>query len=333
MGSLSRWAQDVVRLFVCTGLVATFFAATVPPASAHVSSQVGDLSGDNVIPKGSGAPKGKGRVEIRSASEISTVCYKLAFLGIGKATSAHIHEGTKGEVGPVAVQLFESNQGVSSPQDGCVRPVSAGLIEAMQTHPQSYYVDVHTAKNSEGAIRGQLRNVAGSYSPPSECGPFRPAKPQTRSAQGDEALKAKVRKITDASTEKYPAKMKYGFSTSLWEWGTRTPIVEDTAFFNVQVDTADVGRGLYVSASWPSASASDIDIIVYDGTGAQVATSDTVSVLPQDPPQEIPILGPSGYEVIEGFPAADCSGYTIELRAIRTLGEDVQLRVWLGEER
>lgn len=301
-----------------------------PPASAHVSDQTASLSPKNVVPKA--GPRGsEGYAKIRSASEIETVCYNLRFEGVGKATAAHIHEGEQGMAGPVVVTFFEDGQGRSSPQDGCVRPVSAGLIESMQTHPNSFYVDVHTNEYPNGAIRGQMRNVEGSYSPPSDCGRFRPAVPDSPSQYRTKAKRAKVRKITDAATKARPVKLPaYTFGPSFWV--TSTPIVEDTAFYNLQVDTASLKRGLFIRASWSETSPSEIDLILYDMLGKKVAASNANNLLPVPSLEDGSGIGGPGFEALENFEAEDCSGYTLEVRAVRTTGEVVEVTSWLGGE-
>ena len=324
--------MKTARVSALISALILFVAMMLTPASAHVSEQLASLSAKKVEPE-PGPDGGRGNVKIRSASEIETVCYQLRFREIGKGTAAHIHEGEAGDVGEVVVTLFDSQQERSSPQDGCVSPVSAGLIEAMQTHPQSYYVDVHTSEFPDGAIRGQMRNAAGSYSPPANCGRFRPVRPDSPSTEKAEALKAKVRRVTDGATKTHSVKLAHIFGPSLWESATRTPIAEDTAFFNLQVDTASLHRQLFIRAEWPAPSPSEIDLVLYDGFGKQVAISDANNLLPATLPLPGSIgTGGPGYEELSGYEAADCSGYTLEVRALRTLGEQVKLSAWLEDE-
>jgi hypothetical protein len=100
----------------------------------------------------------------------TTLCYVLTVDGIAPAAAAHIHEGARGENGPVVVNL-------GAPTDGnaadCIRedrvlpngsPAfakdAAGnrltTVAEILANPEDYYVNVHNAEYPGGAIRGQL---------------------------------------------------------------------------------------------------------------------------------------------------------------------------------
>jgi len=68
----------------------------------------------------------------------------------GRATAAHIHLGAMGASGNVVVALCGP---CKSPLKGTAT-LSAALLKDMKTH--KLYVNVHTAKNPAGEIRGQL---------------------------------------------------------------------------------------------------------------------------------------------------------------------------------
>ena len=72
---------------------------------------------------------------------------------IDAPSAAHIHKGAAGKAGPVVVAL-----GGTYKVKGCAKAATA-VIAAIEEHPNSYYVNVHTKKYPDGAIRGQL--VAG----------------------------------------------------------------------------------------------------------------------------------------------------------------------------
>ena len=77
--------------------------------------------------------------------------FVLKFSGLtGPATAAHIHLGGMGKSGPVVVPLCGP---CKSPVKGTVT-ISAALQKDLKTH--TLYVNVHTAKNPNGEIRGQL---------------------------------------------------------------------------------------------------------------------------------------------------------------------------------
>ena len=79
-----------------------------------------------------------------------TACWKLTVTGIGPPLSAHVHKGRAGENGVVRIPL-----GATYEPQGCVLIDRATLL-AVGRAPRSYYVNVHTRKYSNGAIRGQL---------------------------------------------------------------------------------------------------------------------------------------------------------------------------------
>ncbi len=77
--------------------------------------------------------------------------FKLTFAGLtGPATAAHIHLGAKGKSGNVLVPLCAP---CKSPVTGTVT-VSAAVQKDFTKH--LLYVNVHTGKNPNGEIRGQL---------------------------------------------------------------------------------------------------------------------------------------------------------------------------------
>jgi len=82
----------------------------------------------------------------------STLKWRLTFTHLsGAAAAAHIHAGKKGKSGAVLVPLCGP---CSSPASG-----AATLTAAQRSALASgaTYVNVHTAKNPNGEIRGQIR--------------------------------------------------------------------------------------------------------------------------------------------------------------------------------
>ncbi len=81
----------------------------------------------------------------------NTLKWKLTYSGLtGPATAAHIHLGAMGKAGNVVVPLCgPCKSGVSG---------SAKLTKALETAATKHklYVNVHTAKNPNGEIRGQV---------------------------------------------------------------------------------------------------------------------------------------------------------------------------------
>lgn len=118
------------------------------------------LTGEAEAP-GPGDPNGRGSARIKINGVKRSVCFKLRWRGIRNVVAAHIHRGRAGVSGPVVVTLFEAGgNGISGTVkyvSGCVKGVQRALIRKIRTHPKRYYVNVHTVRYPDGAIRGQLR--------------------------------------------------------------------------------------------------------------------------------------------------------------------------------
>jgi hypothetical protein len=108
------------------------------------------LKGSAEVPKGD--PDGRGLVILHLNANKATACWEFKGVAkIGKPTAAHIHKGRKGVAGPVVVPLGTTTYKVQ----GCRKSTKA-LIEAIETNPNRYYVNIHNARYPGGAIRGQL---------------------------------------------------------------------------------------------------------------------------------------------------------------------------------
>jgi hypothetical protein len=108
------------------------------------------LKGGNEAPV-KGDPNGTGLVVLHLSTAKGTACWQFSHVTrIATPTQAHIHKGRKGASGPVVIPL-----GVKYKAKGC-RKAAKSLIEAIETNPNRYYVNIHNAKYPAGAIRGQL---------------------------------------------------------------------------------------------------------------------------------------------------------------------------------
>jgi hypothetical protein len=170
---------------------------------------------------------------------------------------------------------------------------------------------------------------------PLKCAKYTPAEPATASSNGAEAIEAEIVKLTDKMTAEKPLTIEYSHGPALWFPGliggvpTPDPAQEDTKWFNFQIYSKKP-VGIYVRAEWPTPSPSDIDLYMYDKTGTEVEHSGAFNAAAVDLLSDRGRGGP-GFESIPGAPVAKCAGYTLESRAFDTAGEDMTLKVWLGE--
>jgi hypothetical protein len=109
-------------------------------------------------------PKPKGNVRrargtftatITTSGTTGRMAWRLTFSGLtGRAAAAHIHTGQRGKAGPVAVALCgPCRNGMRRSAD-----LSPAVLAALQAGRG--YVNVHTARNPAGEVRGQIAAVA-----------------------------------------------------------------------------------------------------------------------------------------------------------------------------
>jgi hypothetical protein len=106
------------------------------------------MSGRAEVPKGS--PSGSGTAAIRLNTATGKACWVLRVHGLGTPLSAHVHKAPRGKNGPVVIPL-----GARFTAKGCVQSTKK-VVRAVAKNPGAYYVNVHTRKYLNGAIRGQL---------------------------------------------------------------------------------------------------------------------------------------------------------------------------------
>jgi Cu/Zn superoxide dismutase len=109
------------------------------------------------VPKPTGArPNAGGTFNVTLTDKGSSYSLKwtLTFRNLtGRATGAHIHRGKVGKAGPVVLALC----GPCTSGRTRTVPASNAVVNAMKAG--STYVNVHTAKNKAGEIRGQIRKA------------------------------------------------------------------------------------------------------------------------------------------------------------------------------
>jgi hypothetical protein len=110
------------------------------------------LTAKQEVPAPAGATAGAGGTFTATLTESGKLKWKLTFHRLtGAAGAAHIHLGKAGKAGPVAVALCGP---CTSGQTGTTA-VPKKYRDAVE-HGEGVYVNVHTAKNAAGEIRGQV---------------------------------------------------------------------------------------------------------------------------------------------------------------------------------
>jgi hypothetical protein len=122
------------------------------------------------------APKGAARASGAFAATLTgrSLTWRLAFSRLtGKALAAHVHLGRPGVAGPVVVPLCGPCVSGAHGRATVSAKVRAALIAG------GAYVNVHTAKNPGGEIRGQVEPPRGAAPPAATTTEPRTTEPTT----------------------------------------------------------------------------------------------------------------------------------------------------------
>jgi len=135
------------------GVLGTIAAAVISVA-AYSGMAFGDqvkvtLSGDQEVPAVKTSASGGGTITINADKTVSGSVTTTGVAG----TMAHIHQAAAGKNGPVIVPLTKSGDNAWSV------PAGAKLTDAQYEAYKAgdLYVNVHSAENKGGEIRGQLK--------------------------------------------------------------------------------------------------------------------------------------------------------------------------------
>lgn len=125
-----------------------------------------------------GDPNGRGEAYVFGIDgDPITLCYVLTADRIdptfvaGQTGMAHIHRGIEGQNGPVVAALafpvggdaadcLTEGESGKFPRIGMAGE-PASIVADILSHPEQYYVNVHTGEFPAGAIRGQLHGLHG----------------------------------------------------------------------------------------------------------------------------------------------------------------------------
>ena len=111
------------------------------------------LSAGREVPKPKGVPAGATGT-FTGTLKGKKLTFKLTFAQLsGKALAAHIHKGKAGTAGPVLVTLC------GPCKSGVAKTLTVTSAQRDAIERNLTYVNVHTAKNANGEIRGQVKST------------------------------------------------------------------------------------------------------------------------------------------------------------------------------
>jgi len=139
----SRWGTALAA----TGLVALI--AGCASMSPMMGGQTIALSGTNEVPSVTTPASGSATVTIKDDRSVTA---SVTVTGM-TATASHIHEAAAGANGPVIVPFTKTGDNTFASAPG------AKLTEAQYASYKAgnLYVNVHSARNPGGEVRGQLK--------------------------------------------------------------------------------------------------------------------------------------------------------------------------------
>jgi CHRD domain-containing protein len=127
-------------------------AAGIGLAAATKSQQLSaKLTAAREVPKPTGVPAGATGTFTGTLTG-KKLKFKLTFSHLsGKGLAAHIHKGKAGVAGPVLVPLC------GPCKSGVTKTITVSSAARNAIEAKRAYVNVHTAKNANGEIRGQVK--------------------------------------------------------------------------------------------------------------------------------------------------------------------------------
>ena len=142
--------KGLLTIAALTAALATGLVLAAVATAQGGNRLAAQLRGANEVPA---APaSNRGQVEITLKPAAGKVCWEFTIAKIdGRGMAAHIHKGKAGVSGPVLVTLCGP---CKSP---VVKTVTVTSAQRDVIEHKATYVNVHTAKNGGGEIRGQVK--------------------------------------------------------------------------------------------------------------------------------------------------------------------------------
>jgi CHRD domain len=145
-------------------IAAALVAILALPSSAFAPRRplFAALNGQNEIDQNGnrGAGDRNGGGSFGAVIDGRELCYGLSVRDIQDPIAAHIHRGGRNTNGPIVVPLTQPESGNPGASSDCVT-IRRDLVRRIRRNPGRYYVNVHTPRFPDGAIRGQLFSRGG----------------------------------------------------------------------------------------------------------------------------------------------------------------------------
>jgi hypothetical protein len=148
------------RMGVLVATIVATIAVAIPAigivaadGTTNASEFVATLTGSGEVPPIPSTTKGIAHVTIDVDKRL--ICYDFSITG-RRPVAAHIHEGAVDANGPIAVDFSTFGMDIMRRSEGCTRKIARQVLEGIVENPAGYYVNIHTAQNPGGEVRGQL---------------------------------------------------------------------------------------------------------------------------------------------------------------------------------
>ena len=140
--------KAISKVLLALAALALWSCSSMPDWMPGSGAMKVSLSGAEEVPPLSVPGSGSGSFRV---SDDGTITGSVTTKDV-QGTMAHIHQGAKGANGPVIVPLDKSGDTYSVPAG---RKLSPAQMEELKKG--DLYVNVHTARNKGGEVRGQIQ--------------------------------------------------------------------------------------------------------------------------------------------------------------------------------
>ncbi|MDN5847017.1 MAG: CHRD domain-containing protein [Candidatus Nitrosocosmicus sp.] len=165
---ISNYGMTLIMVSITVALGGVAISTSITPSTVFANHEfAANLTGQQEVPPVDTQAMGEAIfVPVLPANE--TMDFYVHTTDIQGATAGHIHQGVQGQNGEVIVPLFnfDTPQDMVSENGTITAEMFAGPMEGMTIadlltamKAGNTYVNIHTEKNPNGEIRGQLVDI------------------------------------------------------------------------------------------------------------------------------------------------------------------------------